>query len=73
VVNAFAQLVVPESYTLTRRIPTPSSPHSLNIFQVPSYQKRKEIFTPHLRVEVLKPRETKRSRHDTIAEESQKM
>jgi len=38
VINAFEQGIVAESYTLPRRKLTPFCPHSLNIFQVSSYQ-----------------------------------
>jgi len=35
-ISAFARIA--ESYSLARRIPTPSGQHSLNTFQVSSYQ-----------------------------------
>lgn len=38
VINVFALVVVAESYSLARGIPTPSRPHSLNTFQVSGYQ-----------------------------------
>jgi len=36
--KAFAQIVVTESYTFTRRMSTTACPHSLNTFKVSSYQ-----------------------------------
>jgi hypothetical protein len=38
VINAFAQIVYAESYTIARPIPTPSSQHFFNTFQVSRYQ-----------------------------------
>ena len=38
VTNVFTQIVVADSYTLARRIPTPRYPHSLHTSQVTTYQ-----------------------------------
>jgi hypothetical protein len=45
VINVFALVVVAESYPLARGMPTPSHPHSLNTFQVSSYQNYTGITT----------------------------